>query len=154
MNLRPISLLCGFALVAAVPALADRMPDCRYTIDSASTEIHAGETNDHAMDARDQKSFLAADTVFPSSSNKDAHSLTLTEVGSFEHAAFLSQSGKAWEKDADGDRDGDGGYKKSGAPTSVPEPGSLSLLLIGLSGIGLIASRRGKIRKIMPLTVK
>ena len=176
MNLRLTSLLCGLLLIAAAPVLADRMPDSGYTNDSAYAEIHAGVTNEHglrlneplnvgfraaptaavlingfeathAADARDSKSSLALDAIFPSSSNADAHSVNLSDFGSFERAYSILNSGEAWGKEGDGSGNNGWSYKKSEAPTTVPEPGSILLLLVGLAGIGVIAHRRGQMQK-------
>lgn len=145
MNLRYASLLCGIVLIAAVPVLADRISDNGYVKDSAYTEIHAGSNN--AAEVRDAKPTLALVTLFKSSSGGDAHSVNLRDFGSSGNVYSTSNSEKARvnERDRDGDNDRD--HKKVGAPVAVPEPGSLSLLLIGLLGIGGIAYRRGANQK-------
>jgi hypothetical protein len=176
MNLRLTSLLCGIGLLAAVPVLADRMPDSGHTNDSASAEIIPAVTNGHgvrrnapleagfpaapsavapidrsdannAADVRDSKPSLALDALFTSSSDKEGHSVNLSDFGPFAPAYSNSNSGKAWGKQRDGNEDNGGDHKRGAAPIAVPEPGSLSLLLIGLAGIGVLAHRRRERQK-------
>jgi hypothetical protein len=145
MNLRYASLLCGIALIAAMPVLADRMSNYRNTNDSFHPEIIAGLKN---ADGRDANSSLALGIDSAATLDADAHSGKLSDSGFYEHAHLFSESGRAWEQESDGDREGDGdsdgNQNKSGTPTSVPEPSSLSLFLIGLAGIGFFALRRGE----------
>jgi len=145
MNFRLASLLCGIVLIAAVPVLADRMPDSGYTNDSAYAGIHAGANN--IADVQNAKSSLALDPLFTSSLDKDGHSVNLSGFSSFGRAYSTSDSGKAWGKERDGDGNNGRDHKKGGAPVAVPEPGSLSLLLLGLAGIGVLAYRRGDRQK-------
>jgi hypothetical protein len=105
----------------------------------------------HAADVRESKSSLALDTLFHSSSDSDSHSVKLSDFGSFQRAYSISDSEKASGKDADGNGDKGWDVDKSEAPTTVPEPGSISLLLIGLAGIGIRAYRRGNMPKARPL---
>jgi PEP-CTERM motif-containing protein len=143
MNIKYAALLCGFVMIAAVPVMADRMSDYRSSNDSDYAGIHT--VLNHVADLRDATPSLALVTVYTSSSDGDAHSVKLNDFGSFGHAYSNSDSEKAWGKERDRARDGDNGkdHAKAGAPVAVPEPGSLSLLMIGLAGIGVVAFRRG-----------
>ena len=145
MTLRYASLLCGIVLIAAVPVLADRMSDYRYSNDSDYAKNHAGLNN--ARDVRHEKSSLALVTLFTPSSDSDSSSVKLGDSGSFGRDYSTSDSGKAWGKERDGDRDTGRDKLKGGAPIAVPEPGSLSLMLIGLVGIGVLAHRRAERQK-------
>ena len=151
MNIRYTALLCGFVMIAAAPVMADRRSDYRYSNDSDYAGIHAGLN--HVAEVRDAKPTLALVTLFKSSSGGDAHSVNLSDFGSSQNVYPTSDSEKARvnERDRDGDNDQDHktdrGQKKGGAPVAVPEPGSLSLLLIGLFGIGSFAYRRGAKQK-------
>jgi hypothetical protein len=141
MNLRYPSLLCGIVLIAAVPVLADRVSDNGYVKDSAYTEIHAGSNN--AAEVRRAKSTLAPVMLFQSSSGGDAHSVNLSDFGSSGNVYSTLDSEKGSGKERDGDKDNGKDHKKGGSPVAVPEPGSLSLFLMGLVGIGVFALRRG-----------
>lgn len=146
MNIRYAALLCGFVTIAAVPVMADRMSDYRYSNDSAYGEIHAGLTN--AANLPEAKSSPAVVTLLTSSSEGESDSVNLTDFSSFVHSYSTSDSRKAWDKEnGDGGGDHDRDHKKSAAPVAVPEPGSLSLLLIGLLGIGGFAYRLGAKQK-------
>lgn len=64
---------------------------------------------------------------------------------SFERASSISPE-KAWhaERTEYGEgRTGEHERKRGLVPVLVPEPGSLSLLLLGLAAIGFLARRRG-----------
>jgi hypothetical protein len=142
MDIKYAALLSGFVLIAAVPVLADQVPDLSYENASAYAENHSRLNS--AVDVPNPKSTRALVAAFTSSSNGEVHFLKLSDSGTFGHAYSISDSDKAWGKEKDGDGDHDRDQKRSAAPVAVPEPGSLSLLLIGLLGIGGLAYRRGE----------
>jgi hypothetical protein len=145
MNIKYAALLCGFVMIAAVPVMADRMSDYRSSNDSDYAGIHT--VLNHVADLRDATPSLALVTVYTSSSDGDAHSVKLNDFGSFGPAYSNSDSEKAWGKERDRDGDNDKDHAKAAAPVAVLEPGSLSLLLIGLAGIGVGAFKRGAKQK-------
>jgi len=117
---RPVIMIMGALLIGAMPALANAIP-------------------------------YAA----PVKGSFGIHLASLTEFDFHGHSHSVD---KSWNKDGKGD-EGSGTGKDIGSsnalPTfvpvvsTIPEPGSLSLLFIGLAGTGLLACRRRK----LPLSV-
>jgi hypothetical protein len=145
MNIKYAALLSGFVLIAAVPVLADRVSDLSYKNAPGYAENHSGSNS--AVDVPNPKSTLALVGAFTSSPNREVQFVKLSDSGTFGHPYFISDSEKARGKEKGGDADHDRDHKKSAAPVAVPEPGSLSLLLIGLLGVGGLAYRRGEKQK-------
>jgi hypothetical protein len=103
------------------------------------------ETN-NALDAGDSKPSSILDTFFTSSSDADAQTTSLSDHDSFERASSISHAEKVWhaERTEYGEgRTGEHERKRRLVPVLVPEPGSLSLLLLGLAAVGFLARRRG-----------
>jgi hypothetical protein len=99
----------------------------------------------------DSKSLAARGTILPSSTDLALHSGSLKDLDSFEHAPSFTPAGNLWGKEGDGKKDKDNdnddaiGIGPKSRPQSLaalPEPGSLSLLLLGLAAIGVSARRR------------
>jgi hypothetical protein len=106
-----------------------------------------------AFDFLDSKSLVARVTILPSSTELAVHSASLKDLDSFEHGPSFTPAGNIWGKEGDGKKDKDNdvddaiGIGPKRRPQSLnsatlPEPGSLSLLLLGLAAIGVSARRR------------
>jgi hypothetical protein len=178
MKIRPAMMLCGAVLIAVVPAWADRIPYPGSAKESPNTQISVKVTGNsglklnapanggfladpapgvlrigsfeavRAFDVWDSKSFLALNTVFPSSSAMSIHVGSLSSTRSYEFvstishaetASFILRDGergriRLWDRHTDTAKD---------SPTPVPEPGSLSFLLLGLAGAGFLPRQRG-----------
>jgi hypothetical protein len=127
------------ALFVAAPVLADKVSCCEFSegsFVSVSADVaHGFETNDsiHGL-------FTGNDAFFAFSSRREGVSGSdLKDLASYERFASHSKPGKGWfggrgkDPNSQGDQPG---------PTSVPEPGALSLLLMGLTAAGIFARRR------------
>jgi hypothetical protein len=170
MKFRPTLLLCAVVFTVALPIWAGRVPYTGTADEFPNTEISATvtrspgttlkapaepasgmvltnsfETN-NALDARDLKPSSILDTFFTSSSDADAQTARLSDHHSVERASSISHAEKAWhaERTEYGEgRTRDHERKRGLVPVLVPEPGSLSLLLLGLAAVGFLARRRG-----------
>ncbi len=119
MKFRPLLLVGATVLTSAMPALANRIP-------------YAG----------------------PEKELFNNHIASVSEFRSFERSFFIPHTETSWTKDNDG-KTGSGTDANVGkstlllavtpAVTPVPEPGSISLLLVGLAATGFLAFRRRKL---------
>jgi len=104
------------------------------------------------FDVHDSKSSVPLSTLFPSASEIDNHHFGLRDFDSDARISSTWRAGKTRDKDGEGKRDNDTDkdeVKKGIVTASIPEPGSLSLLLLGLAAIGFSPRRR---RDLTPTT--
>jgi PEP-CTERM motif len=171
MNLRPALLLCGVILIAGAPVRADEIASPGFakafpnldisTIGRSSLKLSAAMNADmpatsapavmysdkfkanHAFDGWDSARSEDLATFFPSPSDMDIHSVSLNDLYFGQGLFHTGHLGEAWsmKEDREKDRDHDRG-RRGVRPTQVPEPGSFSLLLIGLATFGIFALRR------------
>jgi hypothetical protein len=144
MNLRPAVLLFAGTLFATTPAWANRVPCCQFVKGSTigfSADFGRGfQMSNDTNFAQGLKSYAPEDAFFSfSPSLEEISSRDLKDLASFERFSDHTNPEKGWT-------DGRGEDRKpnSDAPgsTSVPEPGTLSLLLLGLTAVGVVVRRR------------
>jgi hypothetical protein len=103
------------------------------------------ETN-NALDAGELNSTSIRDTFFPSLSDTDIRTASLSDHDSSERASPISLAEKSWYVETTGYEEGRTGEherKRKFVPILVPEPGSVPFLLLGLAAVGFLARRRG-----------
>jgi PEP-CTERM motif len=90
----------------------------------------------------------------PEKESSGVHFGSLTGFASYEHPLFVIHTERFWDKEGEGNKDSgiDENVGKSSlllavtpAVAPVPEPGSISLLFVGLAAIGLLALRLRKL---------
>jgi len=150
MKLRPTLLLWTAALFAAAPAWADRVPCCEFTRGSVigiSADVAHGFEASSTVHAWGSEHFTAKDTFFSLSSSREGKfDSDLSDLAFDDHFSSRTKpekglpignragfEGRGWDRNSHSDAPG---------PTQVPEPGSLSLLLLGLTAVGVFARRR------------
>jgi hypothetical protein len=143
MKLRPAVLLCVGVLFATAPVWADRVPCCEFVKGSAigvSADFgHGFEMSNDSNVAQGLKSFTSKDAFFSfSPSREERSSRDLKDLASFERLSDHTNPEKGW-------LDGRGQDRKPNSDdpgtTPVPEPGTLSLLLLGLTALGVVVRR-------------
>jgi hypothetical protein len=99
----------------------------------------------NVLDVRNSISSAALGMLFHPSSNLDIHHAGLPDLGSDERISSSWHARKDWGKAGEGTRHNDTDkheIKKGIVTASVPEPGSLLLLLLGLAAVGFSSRRR------------
>jgi hypothetical protein len=156
MNFRPALLLGGAVLIAVAPAWADGIAYHGSAKEPGKFEIGVKDTDKSSLrmnelvnaEFRTGPAKAGGLADFAPSADLDIHHADLSDFDSHERGSFFWR----YEKDAHRERgehewhDPDGNIdKKNLAAVSMPEPGSLSLLLTGLAALGFLARRRGEL---------
>jgi hypothetical protein len=149
MKLGLAMLIWAAVLLAAAPVWADRTPCCNFAkegpVDFSAGFGHGLDANSPISSLGSER-FAAEGTFFSSSfSGEGVSDADLRDLGGFErftdHNNTLREHRRVWidggPKDQSGDAEGDGS-----TPTPIPEPGSLALLLVGLTALGAFIRKR------------
>ena len=160
MNYKHGTLFLAFVLAAAAPAFADSVPghskdtnkyvtfseDFLGQQDSQGNSAKCNFLSGSPNEAGSQKgSFSAAPFSGFSRGESATYTLKLVDFGSSHGSSADKDNGKGKGKHDGKDKDGDGSGAGGGTPSpliAIPEPGSQSLLLFGLAGLGMFVYRR------------
>jgi hypothetical protein len=138
MKFRPVALLLGAVLFAAVPVLADGIPNPGLTKESHSIPFLGKLDSNNGFDFRAPEPLIGLDNLFSGKSDTKVDRASLSALIGSERGSFEWHGGDVWSPS-----DGDGnGPKDNDDPKAIPEPGAFSLLLLGLAAVGLFALRR------------
>jgi hypothetical protein len=144
MKFGPAVLLFLGVLFATAPAWADRVPCCQFakasTFGSSADFGNGIQVSNDANFAQGLKSYAPDDLFFSFSPSRDETSpRDLKKLASWERFSDHTNPEQEWP-------DGRGQDRKPNsdalAPTPVPEPGTFSLLLLGLTAVGVAVRRR------------
>jgi hypothetical protein len=153
MKFRSTLLLSAVALLGAMPAWADTLSSSP-SVASGKYQFIAASRADFALDASKDEAFRAdpfsSDALRFQASQPGAGSdlVSLKSSGALSSASSKSDEIRASDfMKLDSYRGGTGEGSKTGtqsevSPSVVPEPETLSLLLLGLTAIGSAALRR------------
>lgn len=161
MKFRSLLLLCAAVLLTGASVRADRAPypgSSVKTTGTSSLEVNAQlnrglsaeltpgvdlvESSDanSAFTPGDSKALPLLDPLSASSSEANTHHAILTPLA-YDGVVAASSDGISWNERQQ--RLAHWREQHDGGSTSVPEPGSLPLVLIGLAALGFVALRRG-----------
>jgi hypothetical protein len=153
MNFRPALLLGGAVLIAVAPAWADGIAYHGSATEPGKFEIGVKDTDKSSLrmnelanaEFRTGPAKAGGLADFAPSADLDIHYADLSDFDSHERASFWRYEKDAFrERDEHQRHDPDGNIDtKTLVAVSMPEPGSLSLLLAGLAAVGFLARRRG-----------
>jgi PEP-CTERM motif len=144
MKLRSAVLLCVGVLLATAPAWADGVSCCEFakasTIGFAADLEHGFQISNDTNFAQGLKSYAPEDAFFSfSSSREEISSRDFKDLAFYERFSDHTKPEKGWLDGNSQDRNPDSDDSGS---TSVPEPGTLPLLLLGLTAVGVAVRRR------------
>src|ERR1700722_4236336 len=144
MKLRPAVLLLAGVLFAIAPAWADRVPCCQFVKGSTtgfSADFgHGFQVSNDTNFAQGLESYAPEDAFFSfSHSREEISSRDLKDLASFERFSDHTNPKSEWPDGRGLDRTPN---SDDAGPTSVPEPATLSLLLLGLTAVGVVVRRR------------
>ena len=148
MKLRPAVLLLGAVLIAAVPVLADGVPHSLLAKETTDVlRLNKFESTNN-VDLRDSKSSTVSGTFFSGLPDQGINSAGLMDLSFLGNVSSDAYGGKPWSI-----KGGNRGWNSPGGEGDpdtlpVPEPGSLSLLLVGLAAVGFLARRGAASTKI------
>jgi hypothetical protein len=134
MKFRPALLLCIAVLFATAPAWADKVPCCEF---AKGSTIGISADVGHSFDT------FGKDSFFSFSSSREDMSSDLLDLGSFERFTDHAKLENGWfgGRDKDWHARGNGNGNNDPGPASVPESGTLPMLLLGVTAVGIFARK-------------
>ncbi|MGA8224275.1 MAG: PEP-CTERM sorting domain-containing protein [Candidatus Acidiferrales bacterium] len=155
MKLRSTLLLGGAVLFAVAPVWADKIPYPGSANEPRSFETSAKETGKSTLNMSEPvnaefRTAPAPVEVFagvPMSADVDNYHVDLDNPDSHDRVSFFSRDEMDSREVGEAQRPRNSNfhvYRKEVDPVPAAEPGSLSLMLLGLAAVGFLARRRGE----------
>ncbi len=142
MKILPAVLFFGAVLIAALPVAADGISHPGIGKEFSGILLDGKVDGDKYVYVLDSRSFLVVNAFFSDLRDDKFRRDGVMDWSFIERGSFSMPDSKGWSVDNQGRGWDNRGKKEDFGATAVPEPGSLVLLLFGLTAVGFLAPRR------------